>query len=246
MCKTFRPRVIYFLFVSKESDIVVKWSRLVFFQVFWRSGWGRTFNRAWTLSAVSCTDLSMMAAPLVLVTLQTGFISLLPLFLFSSSWRLLSRTSLLSASSVARQGTVSPINELLRMTDSGVVWGLSLGFSNKRKLKRHCVWLLQMAACERKPDMDNLFKTRSFLLPPVSVHFSTVLFVLLPFRMFPPSSWPRQCPCPWRWGATGSWAPAQSTPWPFRPPPSSPTGTTPSPSGARSSSSALLVCNRVQ
>ena len=61
--------------------------------------------------------------------------------------------------------------------------------------------------------------------------------------MFRPSWWPRPCPCPWRSGATGSSAPAPSTRWPCRPPPSSPTGTTPSPSGVRSSSSAPAVRN---
>lgn len=66
---------------------------------------------------------------------------------------------------------------------------------------------------------------------------------LPPSRMFLPSWWPRRCPCPWRFGATGSWAHAQSTPWLSRPRQSRPTGTTPSPSGARSSSSALPVSN---
>lgn len=68
---------------------------------------------------------------------------------------------------------------------------------------------------------------------------------LPPSRMFPPSWWPRPCPCPWRSGATGSSAHAQSTPWPSRPRPNRLTGTTPSPSGARSSSSVLLVRNTV-
>lgn len=65
-------------------------------------------------------------------------------------------------------------------------------------------------------------------------------------RMFLLSWWPKQCPCPWRFGATGSWARARSTQWPSRPHRGRLMGTTPSQSGAKSLSSALRVSNKVR